>query len=289
MKSPTNPSGQRASFSSTEPASGPFRERLWRIIFLSDTAAGRAFDIVLLWLIGISVLVVALESVDSLRTSHELVFQVAEWAFTLVFTIEYILRLWVVRRPMYYAASFFGVIDLLAFAPGYLELFLAGSHYLMILRVLRLLRMFRVLKMAHHIGEAGVLLNALLASRAKISVFLFSVLALVCVEGTVMYLLEHSANPGFSNIPQSIYWAIVTITTVGYGDLTPVTVLGKIMASIIMLTGFAILAVPTGIVSAELGREISRRRSDRHCHQCGWDGHDARARHCQQCGAKLDV
>jgi voltage-gated potassium channel len=156
--------------------------------------------------------------------------------------------------------------------------------------VLRLLRMFRVLKMAHHIGEAGILLNALLASRAKISVFLFSVLALVCVEGTVMYLLEHTSNPGFRNIPQSIYWAIVTITTVGYGDVAPATVLGKMMASVIMLTGFAIIAVPTGVVTAELGREMARhRRSHQPCRECGWDDHDSRARHCQQCGTQLQV
>jgi voltage-gated potassium channel len=290
MKSPTNPPTQNAPSLSTEPAGSPLRERLWRIIFLSDTPAGRAFDVVLLWVIGISVLVVALESVESLRNPYGLAFKIAEWTFTVVFTIEYLLRLWVVRRPLRYATSFFGVVDLLAFAPTYLELFLAGSHYMMILRVLRLLRMFRVLKMAHHISEAGVLMNALMASRAKISVFLFSVLALVCVEGTVMYLLEHPANPRFSNIPASIYWAIVTITTVGYGDVTPITVLGKIMASVIMLTGFAILAVPTGIVSAELGRELSRqRRAGFRCPECGWDNHEARARHCHQCGAKLPV
>ncbi len=288
MKSQRDHSGDRASTLSTEPAAGPLRERLWRIIFLSDTPAGRAFDIVLLWLIGLSVIVVMLESVESLRAQYDFAFRVAEWVFTILFTIEYVARLSVVRQPMRYAKSFFGIIDLLAFVPTYLELLLAGSHYLMILRVLRLLRMFRVLKMAHHIGEAGVLVNALLASRAKISVFLFSVMALVCVEGTVMYLLEHSVNAGFRNIPQSIYWAIVTITTVGYGDVAPTTVLGKMMASVIMLTGFAILAVPTGVVTAELGREISKhRRSHRQCRECGWDDHDSRARHCQQCGVRL--
>lgn len=288
MKSPSEQPENRPSSLATEPAAGPLRERLWRIIFLSDTPAGRAFDIVLLWLIGFSVIVVMIESVDSLRTQYDLAFRVAEWLFTIIFTIEYLARLSVVRKPIRYATSFFGIIDLLAFVPTYLELLFAGSHYLMILRVLRLLRMFRVLKMAHHIGEAGVLVNALLASRAKISVFLFSVLALVCVEGTVMYLLEHAVNPGFHNIPQSIYWAIVTITTVGYGDVAPSTVLGKMMASVIMLTGFAIIAVPTGVVSAELGREMSRhRRSQRRCAECGWDDHDSRARHCQQCGVKL--
>ena len=286
--SPTNPS-QAPRGTETEPAFGAVRERLWRVVFQSDTPAGRAFDVVLLWIIGISVIVVMLESVDSLRVNQELAFGVAEWVFTIIFTIEYGLRLWVVRRPLRYAFSFFGMIDLLAFLPSYLELLLRGSHYLMILRVLRMLRMFRVLKMAHHIGEAGLLVDALLASRAKISVFLFSVLALVCVEGTVMYLLEHSANAGFRNIPQSIYWAIVTITTVGYGDVAPVTVLGKMMASVIMLTGFAILAVPTGVVSAELGHQMARRRGHERCRHCGWNDHDQRAQFCQQCGTRLQA
>lgn len=281
--SPSNPTSPES-----EPALSPLRERLWRIIFLSDTRAGRAFDVALLWIIAASVLVVMLESVDSLRNEYEQAFRLAEWGFTFVFTIEYVVRLWVVRRPLRYARSFFGVVDLLAFVPTYLELLLAGSHYLMILRVLRMLRMFRVLKMAHHIGEAGVLLNALRASRAKIFVFLFSVMALVCVEGTVMYLIEHSVNSGFRNIPQAIYWAIVTITTVGYGDAAPVTVLGKMMASVIMLTGFAIIAVPTGVVTAELGREMILARQSRHrCGECGWEQHDARALFCQQCGTRL--
>jgi voltage-gated potassium channel len=284
LKIPDNPAVRLG----TEPAVGPCRERLWRIIFLSDTAAGRGFDIGLLWIIAASVLVVMLESVDSLRARNETAFRAAEWAFTIVFTIEYALRLWVVRQPWRYARSFFGVVDLLAFLPTYLELVFAGSHYLMILRVLRMLRMFRILKMAHHMGEAGVLVNALLASRAKISVFLFSVMALVCVEGTLMYLLEHSVNAGFRNIPQSIYWGIVTITTVGYGDVAPVTVLGKMMASVIMLTGFAILAVPTGVVTAELGREMARSRGAHlRCRECGWAEHDYRARFCHQCGARM--
>jgi voltage-gated potassium channel len=290
MTSPDSEQPQAYRFAPTEPALSPLRERLWRVIFQSDTRAGRAFDIALLGIIAASVTVVMLESVDSLRARHAAAFRIAEWSFTLIFTLEYVLRLWVVRRPWRYARSFFGIVDLLAFLPTYLELFLTGSHYLMVLRVLRMLRMFRVLKMAHHMGEAGVLINALLASRAKISVFLFSVLALVCVEGTVMYLLEHSVNAGFRNIPQAIYWAIVTITTVGYGDVAPVTALGKVMACVIMLTGFAILAVPTGVVTAELGREISRhRRSHRRCGACGWDDHDARARCCQQCGAGLSA
>jgi voltage-gated potassium channel len=282
------PSANAPQGSETEPAGTPRRERLWRIIFRSDTPGGRAFDIALLWVIAASVLVVMLESVDSLRVEHERLFRTAEWCFTGIFTLEYLVRLAVVRQPWRYARSFFGVIDLLAVLPTYLELFVADTHYLMILRVLRLLRMFRVLKMAHHIGEAGVLINALQASRAKIAVFLFTVMAFVCVEGTVMYLIEHNVNPGFRNIPQSIYWAIVTLTTVGYGDVAPITVAGKLMACVIMLTGFAIIAVPTGVVTAELGREISRsRRVQIRCRECGWDDHDIRAQCCQQCGTRL--
>lgn len=270
------------------PGSGVFRQWLWRVIFLSDTRLGRAFDVALLWSISLSVLVVVFESVESIRTGREELFRAVEWAFTLMFALEYLLRIWVVRSPVRYMRSFFGIVDLVAFLPAFVDLLLSGTHYLIILRVLRMLRVFRVLKMAQHIGEAGILMNALQASRAKISVFLFSVMTLVFVEGTMMYVLENRANPGFNNIPQSIYWAIVTLTTVGYGDISPVTVAGKVMASVIMLTGFAILAVPTGVVTAELGREMARhRQGHRHCRECGWNAHDPRARFCQQCGVQL--
>lgn len=275
-----------------DPAPDPdssLRERLWRIIFLSDTRMGRLFDIVLLVLIAASVLVVMLESVAEFRDRHGPLLFVLEWVFTIVFTVEYVIRLWVVRRRLRYATSFFGIVDLLSILPTYLELFLTGSGYIMIIRVLRLLRMFRVLKMAHHIGQANVLLNALLASRGKISVFLFSLLSIVCIEGTLMYLLE-SGQPdsGFTSIPQAVYWGIVTITTVGYGDVTPVTVAGKLLASVMMLTGFAIIAVPTGIVTAELHRELEAARLDRRrCRECGHVGHEAAARYCKMCGVDL--
>ena len=229
-----------------------------------------------------------LESVQSLREDYGAALRAAEWGFTILFTFEYLVRLAVVRQRWRYIASFYGLVDLFSFLPTYVELLLPGSHYLMILRVLRLLRMFRILKMAHHLGEASVILNALRASRAKIVVFLFTVLAIVCIEGTLMYLIENGSNPGFSNIPQSIYWAIVTLTTVGYGDISPVTVLGKIMASIVMLTGFALIAVPTGVVTAELGRKMAIRRDNgRSCPECGWLRHENSARYCQQCGTKL--
>ena len=276
--------------SDAPPDPSPRRERLWRIIFLSDTPVGRAFDVVLLWLIGLSVLTIILESVDEIRLPSVGFFNALEWIFTVLFTAEYLARLWSVRRPLRYALSFFGVVDLISILPAYLELLIPGTHYLMALRVLRLMRMFRVLKMAEYLGEASILLAALRASRRKITLFLTTVIGIVLVEGTVVYVLEHEANPDFANIPQAIYWAIVTITTVGYGDVAPITVPGKMMASIIMLTGFAIIAVPTGIVTSELGRAMGRPLNPRRrCNECGWEDHDARALHCQHCGVKLDA
>jgi voltage-gated potassium channel len=264
------------------------KERLWRVIFLSDTRAGRIFDIALLLLISASVLVVMMESVESLRVRHASLFRALEWVFTILFTIEYAVRVAVVRCKRRYVLSFFGMVDLLSILPTYFALFLAGTQYLMVIRVLRLLRMFRVLKMARHFGQANVLMNALRASRPKIAVFLFAVLALVSIEGTVMYLIEGANNPGFSSIPQSIYWGIVTITTVGYGDVAPLTVAGKVLASVIMLTGFAIIAVPTGIMTAEIGRNLLTVAMDqRTCSECGWKGHDRAANFCKHCGNKL--
>ena len=286
--SPTSEQAELEKGAGTEPADGEFRRRLWRIIFLSDTPAGRNFDLTLLLIVALSVIVVMLESVASIQREHGFTLRLMEWTFTILFTVEYFLRLWVVKRPAAYARSFFGIVDLLSFAPTYLEFLAEGSHYFMVLRVLRLLRIFRVLKMAQYMGEAGVLLNALRASRAKIFVFFFSVMTLVLIEGTVMYLLESDVNPGFRNIPQSIYWGIVTLTTVGYGDVAPVTVLGKIMASVIMLTGFAIIAVPTGVVTVEIGREMTTRRSRQACRECGCSSHPSDARFCHQCGTPLN-
>lgn len=266
-----------------------FRQWLWRVIFLSDTTGGRAFDIILLAVILLCVLVVMLESVESLRSEYESTFILLEWTFTAIFAVEYITRLYVVRNRWKYATSFFGIIDLISILPSFFDLIFAGSHYLVTIRILRLLRMFRILKMAEHVGEAHLLIRALKASRRKIFVFLTSVLTLVCVEGTMMYVIEHEYNAGFSNIPQSVYWAVVTLTTVGYGDVSPITILGKLMASVIMLTGFAIIAVPTGVVTAELTREMRGSRTDgRSCDECGWNRHDPQARYCQQCGQALD-
>ncbi len=276
---------------SEAPEGGGWRARMWRIVFLADTPAGRAFDLVLLWAILASVLVVMLDSVEPLREEWGRWFIALEWAFTILFTIEYALRLWCSKRPTAYATSFFGVVDLLAVLPNYLSLFLGGSHYMATVRILRLMRIFRILKMIHHVNEANVLLHALLASRRKIFVFMTSVLALVCVEGSLMYVIEHSEGSRFESIPASIYWAIVTVTTVGYGDIVPATVAGKMLASFIMLTGFAILAVPTGIVAAEIGREVMVRKAAtslaRLCGACGHQGHEPEARHCNRCGARL--
>lgn len=265
------------------------REKIWRIIFLSDTKAGQLFDIVLLVLIGASVGVVMLESVEELRLRYGIQFLVLEWIFTLIFTVEYVVRLAVVRRKKRYALSFFGIVDLLSILPTYIAILLTGTQYLMVIRILRLLRMFRVLKMAHHFGQANVLINAFRASGPKISVFLFFILTLVSIEGTLMYLVEGSTNPGFSSIPQSIYWAIVTITTVGYGDVAPLTIVGKILSSMIMLSGFAIIAVPAGIVSAEVNQGLIRRigMDSRKCSQCAWEGHDPAGKYCKHCGCKL--
>lgn len=266
----------------------PIRERIWHIIFRSDTVAGKRFDIALLVLIGLSVVTVILESVQSLHVRFTTQFAILEWTFTALFTVEYLVRLYVVRDRIRYARSFFGVVDILSVLPSYLELFFAGSHYFMVIRIFRLLRMFRVLKMAHHIGEANIILNALVASRRKLAVFVSTVLAVVCVEGTMVYLVESPYNDDFSNIPQAIYWAIVTITTVGYGDVAPITVLGKAMASAIMLTGFAIIAVPTGVVSAEINREFfAQNRDTRKCTECGYVGHERGARFCARCGTGL--
>ncbi|MGJ8645230.1 MAG: ion transporter [Luteolibacter sp.] len=265
------------------------RERIWRIIFLSDTRAGQIFDVILLVVIGISVLVVMLDSVESLSVEHRTLFLVLEWIFTLIFTVEYVVRLAVVRKKRKYALSFFGIVDLLSILPTYVAIFLVGSQYFMVIRILRLLRMFRVLKMAHHFGQSNLLLNALRSSWPKISVFLFFILTLVSIEGTLMYLVEGVRNPGFSSIPQSIYWAIVTVTTVGYGDVSPITVIGKVLSSIIMLSGFAIIAVPAGIVTSEIGKGFVQTLTldRRKCKQCGWTGHDPAAKYCKHCGCDL--
>lgn len=263
------------------------RKRLFVIVFGTDTPAGKLFDIVLLWAIVLSVFGVMLESVREIKNDFSSFFFVSEWVFTILFTIEYMLRLGISQKPKKYAFSFLGIIDLLALLPSYLTLVVAGGSYLVVIRSIRLLRVFRILKLGRYLREASVLSNALIASRHKILVFLGAVCTLVLITGTLMYMIE-GADSGFTSIPRSIYWAIVTVTTVGYGDIAPSTVLGQIAASVLMLLGYAIIAVPTGIVTSEIAfAEREQRKSedsDRKCRNCGFEGHDKDADYCKKCG-----
>jgi len=269
------------------PNSATLKEQLHEIIFEADTPAGKAFDVALLWLILLSVLTVTLESVSSIRAQYGPELRAIEWLFTLLFTGEYVLRLCSLRRPGRYATSFFGVVDLLAVLPTYLSLVVAGTQSLLVIRALRLLRVFRVLKLAKFLGEANFLLAALRASRAKITVFLGTIMAIVLIVAAFMYLIEGEEN-GFTSIPTAVYWAIVTMTTVGYGDIAPQTVAGRALAAALMFLGYAIIAVPTGIVSAELaGQTKSRKISTQACPSCSAEGHDHDASHCKYCGVGL--
>ena len=269
-----------------QPLHPAWRVRLHEVIFEADTAAGRAFDVLLLWCIVLSVLAVLLESVAAVHERYAWFLRAAEWAFTILFTVEYVLRLVSVGRPLRYASSFFGVVDLLAIVPTYLSVLLPGAQTLLVIRALRLLRVFRVLKLVRFVEEARVLGQALRASRHKITVFLGTVATLVLIVGTLMYLIEGEAN-GFDSIPRSIYWAIVTLTTVGYGDIAPTTVLGQMLASVVMILGYSIIAVPTGIVTVELSKATKEQVSTQACPQCSAEGHDADAKHCKYCGARL--
>ncbi|MEJ2637241.1 MAG: ion transporter [Calditrichia bacterium] len=263
-----------------------WRSKLHEIIFEADTAPGRLFDIILIASILLSVVSVMLDSVGVIRAEYGRTLYLAEWFFTILFSIEYLLRLVSVGRPLKYAMSFYGIVDLLAVVPTYLSLLFPASRYLLVIRVLRVLRIFRVLKLVQYLNEAKLLVQALRASRRKITVFLFTVLTLVVIMGSVIYVIEGEAN-GFTSIPRSIYWAIVTLTTVGYGDLSPNTALGQTLAAIIMIMGYSIIAVPTGIVSVEISRAVGRKVSTQSCPECSAEGHDADARFCKYCGAKL--
>src|SRR5688500_715789 len=263
------------------------RAQLHEVIFESDTRAGRYFDRALIWLILLSVATVIMESIREVREQYGTLLHALEWVFTLLFTVEYGLRLLSVRRPMRYATSFFGVVDLLAIVPTYLSILVPGSQYLLVIRVLRLLRVFRLLKLSEYVAEGDILRSALRASRRKISVFISAVVLLVVIIGALMYVIEGEAN-GFTSIPRSIYWAIVTMTTVGYGDLSPRTPLGQIAASIVMIIGYGIIAVPTGIVTGELAHAVRDKKvSGQSCPSCAAEGHDADAICCKYCGAQL--
>lgn len=263
-----------------------FRHQLHEIIFEADTAPGKWFDVLLIFSIIVSVVLAMLDSVGSIQAVYGQWLYIGEWIFTLLFTVEYLLRLFCVQRPLLYARSFFGIVDLLAILPTYLSVILPGGQYFIIIRVLRLLRIFRVFKLVQFLSEARLLLDALRASFRKIAVFLCTVMTLVIIFGALMYVVEGAAN-GFTSIPRSVYWAIVTMTTVGYGDISPQTDLGQALAAIIMIIGYGIIAVPTGIVTVELSQAVHRGVSTQACPGCGVDGHDRDARYCKYCGEKL--
>ena len=256
------------------------------VIFEANTPAGKAFDVGLIICIIASVLAVMLDSVPWIHSRFGEEFYVAEWFFTILFTIEYGLRLWCIQNTALYARSFYGIIDLLGIIPTYLSLFVAGTQYLLVIRVLRVLRVFRVLRMVRYVGEAELLVQALRASSRKIIVFISTVVALVIIFGSLMYLIEGEEH-GFTSIPKSIYWAIITLTTVGYGDIAPVTPLGQGLASFIMIMGYGIIAVPTGIVTLELSEASRRSANTRTCPACSAEGHTREATYCWRCGEHL--
>lgn len=271
------------------PDASPRRRRTYEVIFEHDTRAGRTFDVVLILAILASVVAIMLESVASIRAGQGHLLRTLEWVFTVAFTVEYVLRLWCVSRSLRYARSFLGVVDLLAILPTWLSLVVPGGQVLTVVRILRVLRVFRILKLAQYVGEARVLAMALRASRFKITVFVFTVLTIVVIVGSLMYLVEGPAS-GFTSIPAGVYWAVVTLTTVGFGDITPKTPLGQALATVVMIMGYGIIAVPTGIVTAEIAyatRGGGQARPSRRCAACGREGHDEDARHCKWCGGPL--
>lgn len=278
---------RKYKFDQGEPLS-PWREKIHEVIFEADTPLGKCFDVILIILIFASVIAVMLDSVDSFAAQYSDALFIAEWAFTIVFTIEYILRLICVRKPWLYAKSFYGIVDILSIIPTYLSLLLVDAKYFLVIRILRVLRVFRIFKLASYMGEANLMLDALKSSRAKISVFLYAVVLMVVIFGSLMYVIEGADN-GFNNIPQSVYWAIVTLTTVGYGDIAPQTPLGQFLASAIMIMGYGIIAVPTGIYSAELTRAALKDKevTNNACPSCAYEGHDSDAEFCKICGGTL--
>lgn len=260
-----------------------FRERAYQIIFGTDTKAGRLFDVVLLWFILLSVLIVMLESIPEWGTRWKYEFGIIEWVLTIVFSLEYLVRIWCSPAPARYIFSFWGLIDFLSVIPTYLSLLISGSHYFVVVRIFRLLRVFRILKLVRYHSESRALVSALKASWHKISIFLFTVLAIVIFLGTLMYVVE-GGQRGFTSIPQSIYWAIVTVTTVGYGDMVPQTIVGKFISSFAMIIGYAIIAVPTGIVTVAMANQRQEAKS---CKVCNTKM-SVEANYCSACGEVLD-
>jgi len=263
-----------------------WRAKMHEVIFEAETPGGRAFDIVLILSITFSVITVFLDSVGEIHRQYGQTLYKIEWFFTILFTLEYFARLISVKKPWKYVTSFFGIVDLISIIPTYISILIPGSQYLMTFRILRLLRVFRVLKLTEYLLEMRMITLALRASMKKIGVFLFTVLTVVVIIGSLMYMIEGEAN-GFTDIPNSIYWAIVTLTTVGYGDISPQTPVGKILASLVMFLGYGIIAVPTGIVTVEISQTAKRTVNTNVCPSCSLEGHDSDARFCKYCGEKL--
>ncbi len=264
----------------------PWQDKVHRVIFGTETWLGRAFDIALLYVIVISIVTVMLESVEEIDQEYSFPLDVVEWIFTILFSFEYLARIVSARRPLKYVFSFYGIIDFLAVIPTYLTLVFADTQYLVVIRAIRLLRVFRILKLGRFLGEGEVLVKSLSSARHKIAVFLGAILTVVTIMGTLMYMIEPSES-GFTSIPQSIYWAIVTLTTVGYGDIAPATFLGRTIASVIMIIGYAIIAVPTGIITSEMVKQAGRAQSHKHCPHCLSEKHDRDAIFCKRCGTEL--
>ena len=271
------------------PTKNDWRFRLHEVIYESNTPAGKAFDVGLLFAIFTSIIIVMLDSVEGLHHRYGSLFNTLEWIFSFLFTIEYILRLVSIKKPFKYVFSLLGIIDLIALIPSYLSIFFVGAQSLLVFRALRLLRVFRIFKLGHFLTEINFLTEALKGSVRKISIFLMTVLMLAVILGSIMYLVEQREN-GFSNIPESIYWAIVTITTVGYGDISPVTPMGKMVASVVMLIGYSIIAVPTGIITHDLALAARQKKElPESCPSCSREGHDSDALFCKHCGSSLFI
>lgn len=262
------------------------QNKMYEVIFGTETPAGRTFDIFLIVAVTISVIAVVVESVDITNVAFDTFLIRLEWFFTALFTLEYIARLYCAPHPLRYARSFYGIVDILSILPSYIALIFTGTQYFLIIRLLRVLRLFRVFKLLRYSGEANILVRSLWASRRKIQIFLFAVMIIATICGAFMFLVEGPEH-GFTSIPESIYWAIVTITTVGYGDISPHTPWGKALASFVMVLGYSIIAVPTGILTAEIANEIRLDRSNKKCQHCGRAGHDIDAMHCKYCGETI--
>jgi voltage-gated potassium channel len=267
-----------------------WKEKVHEVIYEADTPAGKLFDVILLLVILLSILLVMLESIESIGTKYAYILNVAEWVITILFSIEYIARIISVEKPKTYVFSFYGIIDLLSTIPKYISLFVLGTHSLVALRALRLLRVFRILKLTRFIGESANFGKALKRSRAKIAVFISFVIVVCIILGTVMYLVESNEESGFTSIPRSVYWAIVTLTTVGYGDIAPITALGQFIASLIMILGYGIIAIPTGIVTSEMSKSEKELipSNTQNCANCNEDYHQDNAEFCHKCGNKIN-